>query len=123
MNLFAPIAPGIFRANGRDLGEGLDIIYVPREWNIAFLNLVGQCLPGLNAEEIDEYGVTNLAALPDDAFFDILAIFIPSVDAVYFVDGGLADVHAIRVRSALAQRAMNSAHLRRNSRNSTTIGG
>jgi hypothetical protein len=100
-------------ANGVKLPDGADVDRTPGEWNIAYFELLAHCLPCLSLQEIQELALTRICSLPDRSFFDVVAIFVRSVDDVYFNENGLDDRTAIAIRSALVDRMTKSAGWRR----------
>jgi hypothetical protein len=50
-----------------------------------------------------------LTSLPDEPFFDTVADFVRSVDAVYFNEQGLAESAAVGIRAQLAERLIESS--------------
>lgn len=94
-------------ANGAGL-DGEEVENPPWEWNNAYFELLGQCLPGLSLPEIEQIALGPIGSLPDRSFYDVLPPFLRSVDAVYFNDGDLTEPLAVNIRSALATRLMAS---------------
>lgn len=101
-------APWTAEANGAGLDVDEEATNPPREWNDAYLDLLAHCLPGLALPQVDLLALKRISSLPDEAFFDVIARFLRSVDAVYFSDAGLQETIAISIRSALADRLMAS---------------
>ena len=95
-------------ANGAGLDAHAKVENPPREWNHTYFNLLANCLLGLALSEIDQLALTPIRSLPDEVFFDITAVFLRSVDAVYFSDLGLQEDAAVGIRAALADRLMAS---------------
>lgn len=95
-------------ANGSELSEDDDADNLPREWNDAYYKLLACCLPGLTSERVDEMAVAPITRLPEEAFLDVMTVFLRSVDVVYFNDGGLQEAQAVHIRSALAKRLMKT---------------
>lgn len=95
-------------ANGGELEAYEEVDSPPREWNDAYFDLVANCLPGLTLSETGQLALTPITSLPDEVFFDITAVFLRSVDAVYFSDLGLQEDAAVGIRAALADRLMAS---------------
>jgi hypothetical protein len=85
----------------------------PSEWNNAYYDLVARCLPGLALSDVEPLVLTRITSLPDESFFDVITQFVRSVDAVYFSDAGLDETGAIRIRSVLASRLMESTGWKR----------
>jgi hypothetical protein len=95
-------------ANGSELEEGDDADRTPHEWNYAYFNLLAHCLPGLTTAQIDEVALAPILGLPEEAFLDVVTIFLRSVDEVYFSDIGLQEAQAVRIRTTLAQKLMKT---------------
>lgn len=100
-------------ANGAGLDSHEDVADAPREWNDAYFELLAHCLPGIAMPEVEQLALVPITSLPDKPFFDVIAQFLRSVDAVYFNDLGLQEPIAISVRSALANRLMASSGWKR----------
>lgn len=100
-------------ANGAELPDGADVHSTPGEWNIAYFDLLAHCLPCLSLQEIQELALTQISSLPDQSFFDVVALFVRSVDDVYFNEHGLDDRTAIAIRAALVDRMTKSSGWRR----------
>lgn len=94
-------------ANGAELDEGDEADHPPNEWNNAYFNLLACCLPGLTSDEVDEISLEPIIGLPEEAFLDVMTVFLRSVNAVYFNDRGLQDAQAVDIRSALGQAHEN----------------
>lgn len=95
-------------ANGGDHGDGEETDDTPSEWNDVFFALTARCTVGLSKEQVADLVTTPIAALPDQNFFDVLADFLRSFDEVYFEGGKMDASIAVAVRSALADRMMES---------------
>src|ERR1700732_3173580 len=74
------------------------------EWNSAYFDLVARSLSGLTADAIDRLCLDPVLCLPDEAFLDVMAELLLSLDAVYLNDKGLGEADAVRLRAALAER-------------------
>lgn len=105
--------PWTAAANGASLEAGEDPADSPIEWNNAYFDLLAYCLPGLQSSEVDELALTPIISLPDQAFFDAVTQFLRSIDAVYFENNALEELVAVRIRSELAHRLMESGGWRR----------
>jgi hypothetical protein len=90
--------------NGRGLDPSDELSDRAAEWNSAYFGLVARSLSGLSADIIDELCLDPILCLPDQAFLDVMAELLLSLDAVYFEDKGLGAADAIRLRTALADR-------------------
>jgi hypothetical protein len=100
--------PWTVAANGAGLDAHEEVTDPPREWNNAYFDLLAHCLPGLASTEVDELALAPISSLPDEPFFDVMTLFLRSVDAVYFNNSILKEPTAINIRSALAHRLMAS---------------
>lgn len=94
-------------ANGGDLVDGEEADSTPSEWNSVFFALTARCTVGLGVTELTDL-VRPIAALPEQNFFDVLADFLRSFDAVYFGGGDMDAPVAVAVRSEFADRMMES---------------
>ena len=72
-------------------------------------------------QEVEQLALAPISSLPEEPFFDIIAVFLRSVDAVFFNDGGLQEIVATRIRSALSDRLMASSGWKRLRRRSDSI--
>lgn len=95
-------------ASGSGMESDDDPDRIPDEWNRAYFDLLARCLPGLTIAEIDNIALSLILKLPGEAFLDIMAIFLRSVDNVYFNGTALGDAEAVHIRMALARRLMTS---------------
>ncbi|KVL16472.1 hypothetical protein [Burkholderia cepacia] len=99
--------PWTIGANGGDLVDGEEADNTPLEWNNVFFALAARCTVGLSATEVADL-VTPISALPEQNFFDVLADFLRSFDAVYFGGGNVDASVAVAIRSGFADRMMES---------------
>jgi hypothetical protein len=99
-------------ANGSDLSDDQDAPSPPMEWNDAYFALLARCLPGWGTGEIDEVVLTPIRSMPDESFLDVAMRFVRSVDVVHFGTGDLVASEAARIRSALAERLMETCDWR-----------
>ena len=81
--------PWTSAANGSELDEDDEPDDPPREWNSVFFDLLACCLPGLTSEQVDELSLVPITSLSEEAFLDVVTVFLRSVDAIYFNDRGL----------------------------------
>jgi hypothetical protein len=100
-------------ANGAGLDRGEEIADRLGEWNNAYFNLLACCLPGLTLGQIDEIALTSIGSLPDEAFFDVAAPFLRTVDVLFFNRNALTTEIVVHIRSQLARRVMITAGWRR----------
>lgn len=96
-------------ANGVSFDRNEDIDNPPLEWNDAYFELLARTLAGLSIREIEQLALGPLISLPDEPFFDAVADFVRSVDAVYFDGQGITETAAVAVRAKLAERLMESS--------------
>ncbi len=95
-------------ANGAELGADVEVDRQPSEWNFAYFDLLAKCLPGASSTDVDELALSPIASLPDDAFCDVVVIFLRTVDEIYFEGNIIATSEAVRIRSTLARRLCES---------------
>ncbi len=100
--------PWTMAANGAGLDQNEDIDNPPREWNNAYFDLLARALTGLSLPAIEQLALEPLVSLPDEPFFDAVADFVRSVDAVYFGGHGITETAAVAIRSKLVERLMES---------------
>lgn len=99
--------PWTIGANGGDLVDGEEADDTPLEWNGVFFGLTARCTVGISATEATDL-VSPITTLPEQNFFDVLADFLRSFDAVYFGGGNVDSSVAVAVRSGFADRMMGS---------------
>ncbi len=99
-------SPWTAAANGAVLDKDEEVAITPDEWNRAYFDLLADCLPGLASHDVDQLALTPISAVPDESFFDVVTLFLRSLDAVYFGDRGLQMQEAVRIRAALADRLL-----------------
>lgn len=81
----------------------------PEGWNEAFFRVVPLCLVAAGEEEVDQILSDHFSDLPEESFYDLMALFQKNVDLIYF-NGKLLDVSiAVKVRQSLAAR-MRATH-------------
>lgn len=107
-------------ANGSGLKPDVDVGDVPRDWNGAYFDLLAHCLPGAPSSYVDALALNTLRSFPDKPFYGVLSTFLRDLDTVYFQDKGLSQEEAVRVRSALADRMLESGGWTWNARNKST---
>lgn len=95
--------------NGAGLAAGEDVARTPTEWNEAYFGALANCLPGMTSSQIDELAFDPMRSLPDEPFLDVLATFVVDVDRVFFNDRGLTAEEAVRIRSKLAERLVETS--------------
>jgi len=95
-------------ANGATLDDGDESDQPPYEWNGTFFAAVARCVVGLSMYEVTALVVRHVLELPDRHFYDVLADFLRSLDAVYFEGGNIPTDVAIEVRRAFADHMMTT---------------
>lgn len=100
--------PWTMAANGAGLDRNEDVDNPPREWNDAYFDFLARALVGLSLPEIERLALEPLVSLPDEPFFDAVADFVRSIDAVYFDGHGITETAAVAIRTKLAERLMES---------------
>ncbi|MEN3312812.1 MAG: hypothetical protein V7645_2141 [Actinomycetota bacterium] len=95
--------------NGAELDSTEEVSQEPGEWNNAYFDLLTRCLPGLESPDVDELVLTKILSLPEKSFFDVVTVFLRSVDAVYFGNQDIEVADAVRIRSTLADRLITSS--------------
>lgn len=91
-------------ANGSGFDPDERISGEPEEWNEAFFRVVPLCLVGAGEDDVDRILLDHLSDLPEESFYDLIALFQKNVDQIYF-NGRLLDISiAVRVRQSLATR-------------------
>jgi hypothetical protein len=100
-------------ANGAGLAAGEEVTGEPREWNDAYFEVLANCLPAMTTGEVDELALDPIRSLPDEPFLDAMATFVRDVDGVFFTDHGPAAEEAVRIRSVLAGRLVETGGWRR----------
>lgn len=108
LDIIRAYGPWTAIANGADLDADYEIRHLPMEWNDAYFNLLAHCLPSLELQEINHLALIPICSLPDESFFDIMTVFLKSVDMVYFNSQSIQELNAINIRSKLTERLMNS---------------
>jgi hypothetical protein len=100
--------PWTTTANGANLEDGDESDHPPSDWNDAFYAATARCVRGLSSDEVNAMALRSIVALPDRNFYDVLVDFLRSLDAVYFEGGSVPTQLAVDVRTALAERMLNS---------------
>ncbi|HUZ95836.1 MAG TPA: hypothetical protein VMU57_13085, partial [Edaphobacter sp.] len=101
--------PWTMAANGAGLDRNEEIDNPPTEWNCAYFDLLARALAGLSLPEIEQLALEPLVSLPDEPFFNAVADFVRSFDAVYFGGNGITETVAVALRAKLAERLMESS--------------
>jgi hypothetical protein len=92
-----------FAANGVGLEQDEDLVQRPTEWNKIFFELMANCAPGCSLADINA-SIAPILDLNDQAFFDVSADFLRSLDAVYYDGKGLSAEVAATIRAQFAER-------------------
>lgn len=100
-------------ANGAGLAVDEQVTGTPRNWNEAYFDVLSNCLPVMKPCEVDELALDPIRSLPDEPFLDALAEFLRDLDGVFFNARGLANEEAVRIRSVLAGRLIETGGWRR----------
>ena len=95
-------------ANGKGLALSDMIDRSPDEWNSVFYPLMAHAFTRMPADQAATL-VAEVTALPDESFFDIVENLVPAIDEVYFNALGINLDIALRLRTLLADRLMESA--------------
>jgi hypothetical protein len=94
------------KANGAGRAKDDEISGAPDEWNTVYLPLRARCFSALATQETRQFSISEISQLPDEAFLDVLPLFIRSLDAAYFEALSLNAEDAVQARSLLAKRLM-----------------
>ena len=103
-------------ANGAGLDRGVDLSNEPHEWNRAYFYLLARVLPQLSPGEVDALAIDPIRSFPNESFYDAAAVFLRDIDAMYFNDKGLSQEEAVRIRTRLAERLIDSSGWQWNAR-------
>jgi hypothetical protein len=93
-------------ANGSELEGNEDADRCFTEWNNASFVLLAYCQPSLTLCE--EVALTAIIGLPDEAFFDVTAVFLRVVDSVYFGYSAFQNAQCVHIRTMLFKRIENT---------------
>ena len=100
--------PWTIAANGAGMDDGDEVDLPPSEWNDTFFAAVARCVVGLASAEVTELVVRHIVTLPDRNFYDVLADFVRSIDAVYFEGGDISTQVAVDIRAAFADHMLTT---------------
>jgi hypothetical protein len=106
-------APWTFAANGSELDDADDVDRIPIEWNSAYAAVVVSALADMDFTEVTGLVLAPINQLPDESALDFVAVLQRSIDAVYFESGGIAELNAVQIRSAVADRVLATSGWRR----------
>ncbi|MEZ5933228.1 MAG: ATP-binding protein [Alphaproteobacteria bacterium] len=100
-------------ANGADLDDDDEATSIPHEWNNVYFALLARCLPGMSPGEIEDLVTRSIAMIPDEQFFDVASQLLRVGDEVFFEDDAINECTALAIRSAIADRLIESSRFRR----------
>jgi hypothetical protein len=100
------------RANGAGHEVDAEIDSHVDEWNREFFRLLARSLVGMSPGQAAA-AVARAIAVPDRSFFDIVETLAPALDELYFNGLGLSAEVAVRLRSLLSDRLVESAGWKR----------
>src|SRR5437773_2352641 len=80
-----------------------------REWDEVYFDLLSKCLSGMSPAEVDALALHPIKSFPNETFYDAAGTFLRDVDSVYFNGEGLTQYEAVRIRTALADRLVDSS--------------
>ena len=101
------------QANGAGLEIHEEVSNSPNEWNSVYFDILARCLPQISSPDIEKLALVPISSLPDESFLDVFTEFLRCVDNVYFNDGDLEESQATAIRSAFADRLMESGGWKR----------
>ena len=100
--------PWTIAANGAGMNDGDEVDRPPSEWNVTFFAAVARCVVGLASAEVTELAVRYIVTLPDRNFYDVLADYVRSIDAVYFEGGDISTQVVVDIRTAFADHMLTT---------------
>lgn len=100
--------PWTIAANGAAMNDGDEVDRPPSEWNETFFAAVARCVVGLASAEVTKLVVRHIVTLPDRNFYDVLAGYVRSIDAVYFEGGNISTQVAVDIRTAFADHMLTT---------------
>lgn len=100
--------PWTIAANGAGMNDGDEVDLPPSEWNDTFFAAVARCVVGLVSAEVNELAVRHIVTLPDRNFYDVLASYVRSIDAVYFEGADISTQVAVDIRTAFADHMLTT---------------
>jgi PAS domain-containing protein len=100
-------------ANGEGFDDDEEPDRAPREWNMAYFDLAARVMSGLPPEEADGLVLQRILGFPDEAFFDVTAILVRSLDDLHFDQSVIDGAEALRLRARLVQRLVQTRSWRR----------
>lgn len=96
-------------ANGAGFDPDERIEGEPEEWNQAFFRVLPLCLVVAKEEQVEKSLSEHFADVPEESFFDLLALVQRNVDQVYFNARLLDRFVAVKVRLSLS-KMMQATH-------------
>jgi hypothetical protein len=94
-------------ANGAGLESGAEIENRTSEWNSVYFSLLARTFARMTPEHAISH-VARAAAIPDESFFDIASELVSAIDGAYFNGWRLEIGTALRLRSLLTDRLVQS---------------
>ncbi len=82
------------------------------EWNSVFFSLLARAFAAMTPDQVATH-VARSVAVPDESFFDVANELVRMIDQVHFNGSGLDIDMAVRLRSLLADRLVQTAGWRR----------
>lgn len=99
-------------ANGAGLELETEIDNRTSDWNIVFFSLLANTFTRIPPNEAADH-VARAAAVPDKSFFEVASELVPAIDRVYFNGLGLGLGTALKLRTQIADRLIQTAGWRR----------
>ena len=90
-------------ANGFGFDPDERIQGEPDEWNQAFFKVVPLCLVGADEEQIEKTLAEHFSGLPEESFYDLMALFQRNFDQVDFNGKLVGQSVAVKVRLLLSK--------------------
>ncbi|MBT2305119.1 hypothetical protein J7E70_32445 [Variovorax paradoxus] len=94
-------------ANGDALETDAEIDSRTDEWNSVFFSLLASAFTRMAPDEAAAH-VARAAAVPDESFFHIASELVPAIDRIYFNGLGIDLGTALRLRTQLADRLIQT---------------
>ncbi|MBC3910959.1 ATP-binding protein [Undibacterium umbellatum] len=98
-----------FHVNGAGLDLNDELDEVSHNWNNVFFPLISRCIEKLPFEEISTAVLIPITSLPDKHFFDLVPVFLRSIDELYFSNEKNTFIVAVDIRATLATRLIASS--------------
>ena len=93
--------------NGAGQGNDIELSHYRLEWNMTYFDLVPRTFIGMPADEIERGVLRRMLTFSDDALFDTAAVFIRTLDELYFNGGTIDGDRALRLRTLLFDEIHN----------------